>query len=91
MTIRALSFLGLCGSSDGFVGMGVFNEWAGKTKINLSGTDLTTSDISGAGFESSIGFNAALSDNAYLYGALTLEAGKAYTTYLFNAGLRVQF
>ena len=34
---------------------------------------------------------AAVAENAYCYGAVTLEAGEAYTSYQLNAGLRVSF
>lgn len=74
-----------------FLDIGVFNEWNGKTKTNFANTDLTTSDIGGFGFEASLGINADLSDNAYWYGALTLETGKASTSYLFNIGMRLDF
>lgn len=74
-----------------FVELGVFNEWIGKTKVNFAGTDLTTSDLSGLGVETSLGFNAAISEDSYLYSAMTLEAGHTSTSYMFNAGLRVTF
>lgn len=47
--------------------------------------------MSGLGFEASLGFNAAVAEDAYCYGAVTLEAGEAYTSYQLNAGLRVSF
>lgn len=74
-----------------FVELGLYNEWLGKTKIKYADVDLTTSDLSGLGFETSLGFNANLSEDSYWYGALTFEAGKAYTSYQFNTGLRVTF
>lgn len=74
-----------------FVELGVYNEWLGRTKLRFADVDLTTSDLSGPGFEASLGVNAKITDDAYLYGALTLETGKAYSSYLFNAGLRVKF
>lgn len=74
-----------------FAELGIFNEWLGKTKVNFAETDLTTSDLGGLGVEASLGFNAALSDDSYLYSAMTLEVGKASTSYMLNAGLRVKF
>ncbi len=74
-----------------FAELGLYNEWIGKTKVKFADTKLTTSDLSGLGFEASLGFNADISDDAYVYGALTLEAGKAYTSYMANAGLRIKF
>lgn len=74
-----------------FAELGIFNEWLGKTKVNFAETDLTTSDLGGFGVEASLGFNAAMSDDSYLYSAMTLEVGKASTSYMFNAGLRVKF
>lgn len=74
-----------------FVELGVYNEWLGRTKLRFADVDLTTSDLSGPGFEASLGVNAKITDDAYLYGVLTLETGKAYSSYLFNAGLRVKF
>lgn len=78
-------------SVETFVELGVYNEWLGRTKLRFADVDLTTSDLSGPGFEASLGVNAKITDDAYLYGALTLETGKAYSSYLFNAGLRVKF
>ena len=74
-----------------FAELGIFNEWLGKTKINFAETALTTSDLGGLGAEVSLGFNAAVSDTSYLYSAMTVEVGKAATSYMFNAGLRVKF
>ena len=74
-----------------FAELGLYNEWIGKTKLNFADAALTTSDLSGLGVEMSLGFNADLADDAYWYGAMTLEAGKTYTSYLFNVGLRVDF
>ena len=74
-----------------FAELGVYNEWMGKTKIKYADTNLTTSDLSGLGIETSVGLNANLWENAYLYGAFTWETGKAYTSYLLNAGVRVSF
>lgn len=74
-----------------FLELGLYNEWIGRTKVKFADTRLTTSDLSGLGFEASLGFNAAVAENAYCYGAVTLEAGEAYTSYQLNAGLRVSF
>lgn len=68
-----------------------FTRVTGRTKVKFADTRLTTSDLSGLGFEASLGFNAAVAENAYCYGAVTLEAGEAYTSYQLNAGLRVSF
>ena len=74
-----------------FLELGLYNEWIGRTKVKFADTRLTTSDLSGLGVEASLGFNAAVAENAYCYGAVTLEAGEAYTSYQLNAGLRVSF
>lgn len=74
-----------------FLELGLYNEWIGRTKVKFADTRLTTSDLSGLGFEASLGFNAAVAEDAYCYGAVTLEAGEAYTSYQLNAGLRVSF
>lgn len=67
------------------------NTASGSGGVIFTDVDLTTSDLSGPGFEASLGVNAKITDDAYLYGALTLETGKAYSSYLFNAGQRVKF
>lgn len=74
-----------------FLELGLYNEWIGRTKVKFADTRLTTSDLNGLGFEASLGFNAAVTEDAYCYGAVTLEAGEAYTSYQLNAGLRVTF
>ena len=63
----------------------------GCTKIKFADTHLTTSDVSGLGIYTTLGFNASITEDAYCYGAVTLEAGEAYTSYQVNAGLRVSF
>ena len=67
------------------------NTASGSGGVIFADVDLTTYDLSGPGLEASLGVNAKITDAAYLYGALTLETGKAYSSYLFNAGLRVKF
>ena len=67
------------------------NTASGSGGVIFADVDLTTSDLSGPGFETSLGVNTKITDDAYLYGALTLETGKAYSSYLFNAGLWVKF
>lgn len=74
-----------------FIELGLYNEWLGKTKVKYADVDLTTSNLGGLGFETSLGFNAMLSEDSYWYGAMTFEAGKAYTSYQLNTGLRVTF
>ena len=74
-----------------FIELGAYYEWMGKTKIKYADTNLTSSDLGGFGVETSVGLNANLWENAYLYGAFTWETGKAYTSYLLNAGVRVSF
>lgn len=54
-----------------FLELGLYNEWIGRTKVKFADTRLTTSDLSGLGFEASLGFNAAVAENAYCYGAVT--------------------
>lgn len=74
-----------------YIELGAYYEWMGKTKIRYADTHLTSSDLGGLGVETSVGVNANLWKNAYLYSALTWETGKAYTSYLLNAGVRVSF
>lgn len=74
-----------------FIEVGVYNEWIGHTDMNFAGTDIRSSETKGLGFEVTAGVNATISDDTYVYGAITAEIGKVYTSYLLNLGIRVKF
>ncbi|MCL2473301.1 MAG: autotransporter outer membrane beta-barrel domain-containing protein [Alphaproteobacteria bacterium] len=73
-----------------FVELGVYNEWLGKTNIKFAGANMK-SDVSGVGGEVSVGLNAQLTDNAYMYGDVSYEKGSVYEGVSGNVGVRVRF
>ncbi len=59
-----------------FLELRLYNEWISRTKVKFADTHLTTSDLNGLGFDASLRFNAAVAEDAYCCGAVTLEAGE---------------
>ncbi len=74
-----------------FLEVGVYNEWSGKTEMEFADSELCASNTRGLGFEATLGTNATISERTYAYGAVTVEAGKVYNSYMFNIGIRTKF
>lgn len=74
-----------------YIELGVYNEFMGNTELNFSDTKLCSSDTKGLGLTATLGTNANVSDNTYVYGGYTFETGKVYTSHQLNIGIRTKF
>jgi outer membrane autotransporter protein len=73
-----------------YVQAGVFREWMGESKVNFANVNLD-SDLGGTGVEATLGLNARLSENAYLYGEAMYEHSSFFNAISGNLGVRLHF
>lgn len=73
-----------------FVELGVTHEFKGRTSINYDGGTFK-SDVSGTGFEFTMGLNTKMSENWNFYSELMFERGQVYNAVLGNIGFRYNF